>query len=95
MSDIGSERFANAARIAFAWSALRLYRGAFPGFSAKHPSVVFAFSLGTADANGLAIGEFGLLSAAGVLYARKVRAYQIINKDASMSLSGTWTIQFQ
>lgn len=55
--------------------------------------VQFAFSLAAGEANGMAILEFGLLTAAGALYARKVRA-AALNKDADISLSGTWTITF-
>lgn len=55
--------------------------------------VQFAFSLGTAENNGMAISEFGLLTAGGVLYARKTRS-AALNKDTDLSLSGTWTISF-
>ena len=54
----------------------------------------FAFQLDAGEANGLAIGEFGLFSAAGVLFARKTRLFELIHKDASVSLTGTWTIDF-
>lgn len=53
----------------------------------------FAFSLGTAEANGLAIIEFGLFTTAGTLYARKVRS-AALNKDTDISFAGTWTISF-
>jgi hypothetical protein len=55
-------------------------------------SVQFAFSLATTENNGMAILEFGLLSATA-LYARKVRS-TALNKASDLSLSGTWTIQF-
>lgn len=55
--------------------------------------VQFAFSLGSGEANGKAIMEFGLLTAGGTLYARRVRA-SALNKDSDISLSGTWTITF-
>ncbi len=55
--------------------------------------VRFTFSLSSLEANGMAIMEFGLLTAAGVLYARRVRA-AALNKDADISISGTWTITF-
>jgi len=55
--------------------------------------VAFAFSLGSAEANGMAIGEFGLFTGGGALYARKVRS-AALNKDTDISLSGTWTITF-
>jgi hypothetical protein len=37
--------------------------------------------------------EFGLLTGAGTLYARKVRS-AALNKAADITLSGTWTISF-
>lgn len=55
--------------------------------------VTFAFSLGYSEANGLAIGEFGLLTGGSALYARKVRSAALV-KDTDISLSGTWTIIF-
>lgn len=55
--------------------------------------VRFAFSLGSGEANGLAILEFGLLTADGLLYARKVRSVAL-NKASDISFSGTWTITF-
>lgn len=57
-------------------------------------SVQFAFTLLSNEANGLAISEFGLLTANNVLYARKVRSAGPIYKDSETSLSGTWTIQY-
>ena len=56
--------------------------------------VRFAFRLDASEANGMAIGEFGLLSAAGLLFARKTRRFATIPKDASTALAGTWTIEF-
>jgi hypothetical protein len=55
--------------------------------------VAFAFSLGSTQANGTAIFEFGLLTAAGTLFARKVRSAAFA-KDTDFSLSGVWTLQF-
>jgi hypothetical protein len=55
--------------------------------------VQFAFSLGTGEANPLAIMEFGLFTAGGVLYARKVRS-AALNKETDLSFSGTWLITF-
>ncbi len=54
----------------------------------------FAFSLPGGEANGLLIGEFGLLTPGGVLFARKTRTYAAIPKDLNLSLVGTWTITF-
>lgn len=55
--------------------------------------VRFAFSLGTGEANGMAISEFGLLTAGSMLYARKVRSAPL-NKDSDLSFAGTWTINY-
>jgi len=56
-------------------------------------SVTFAFSLGSGEANGMAIGEFGLLTPTGVLFARKTRSAALA-KDTDLSLSGSWTLTF-
>lgn len=53
-------------------------------------SVKFAFLLGTGDANGMSITEFGLMCTDNTLFARKVRS--AIAKTSSISLSGTWEI---
>lgn len=55
--------------------------------------VRFAFSLGTGDANGMPIMEFGLFTAGGTLYARRVRS-SALNKESDITVSGTWTISF-
>lgn len=55
--------------------------------------VRFAFSLDTTEANGKAILEFGLLTAASVLYARKVRA-SALAKESDIAFVGAWTITF-
>lgn len=55
--------------------------------------VSFNFSLGSAEANGKAIMEFGLFSAGDVLFARRVRA-TALNKDTDISLAGSWVITF-
>ena len=52
----------------------------------------FNWNLTTADANGLALTEFGLRCADGTLFSRKQRAP--INKANDIALSGTWTILF-
>lgn len=59
-------------------------------FSGK---VSFAFDLGGGEANGLAILEFGLLTASSILVARRVRPLPL-NKTVALSLTGAWTIQF-
>jgi hypothetical protein len=55
--------------------------------------VTWPFGLAAASANGLAISEFGLLTTAGVLCARKNRATPIY-KSAAIVLAGSWSIQF-
>ena len=54
--------------------------------------VQFAFTVGTGDANGLTIAEWGLLCADDTLFARRTRA--AIEQDAAMTITGTWTIAF-
>lgn len=54
-------------------------------------SVQFNFSLGTTEAVGLSIQEFGLLTSSGLLHARKVRGGPLL-KDIDISLTGTWTL---
>lgn len=54
--------------------------------------VSFAFSVGTAEANGKDIAEFGLMLSDGTYYARKVRG--VIEKESDMSFTGTWTLIF-
>lgn len=56
-------------------------------------SVQFAFTLGTSEANGMSIMEFGLFTAGDVLFARKTRTGAIV-KDSDLSISGTWQITF-
>lgn len=55
--------------------------------------VRFNFSIGTGDANGLSIMEFGLITADGTLVARRVRG-SAIPKDNTISFTGSWTITF-
>lgn len=55
--------------------------------------VRFPFTLGTSEANGMAILEFGLYSADSTLFSRRTRG-TAINKDNTISLTGTWTISF-
>ncbi len=55
-------------------------------------SVLFGYTLALSEANGLAIAEFGLLSADGTLFARKTRA--VINKTSDIQFTGTWKIIF-
>jgi len=45
------------------------------------------------EANGLAIMEFGLLTAGDVLYSRRIRE-KPLNKEADISLKGQWTLIF-
>jgi hypothetical protein len=55
--------------------------------------VQFNWSLSLIEGNGLAIMEFGLYTANGRLFARRVRTSPI-NKEADISLEGIWTIIF-
>lgn len=55
--------------------------------------VRFNFLIGTGDANGLNIMEFGLITADGTLVARRVRG-TAIPKDSSISFTGSWTVTF-
>lgn len=55
--------------------------------------VQFNFSLGAAEDNGAAILEFGLLTASGILYARKTRS-SALNKASDISLTGSWIISY-
>jgi hypothetical protein len=55
--------------------------------------VTFEWSLSTAEANGKAIREFGLVTADNALFARRVRTTPI-NKEPDISLEGSWTIIF-
>lgn len=55
--------------------------------------VRFTFSLTEGEANGLAIRELGLLTANGLLYARKVRAAALV-KTSDIAINGAWTIFF-
>lgn len=56
--------------------------------------VRFSFVLTEAEANGLSIREFGLISADGTLYARRTRGGKVIDKDSDLSIEGQWTIFF-
>lgn len=54
-------------------------------------SVGYDFSLETTENNGAEIREFGLFTAGGALFARKVRS-GVINKTSDIRLEGTWYI---
>jgi len=54
---------------------------------------IFEWKLTTAEANGLAIMEFGLLTSDKMLFARRTRI-EPIHKDSDISLEGQWTIIF-
>ena len=45
------------------------------------------------EANGLAILEFGLITANGVLYSRRIRENPL-HKESDISLEGQWTLIF-
>ena len=63
-----------------------------PAYPASN-QVSFGFALGTTEANGIAIAEFGLLTTGGVLYARKTRA-QPLWKAIDITIAGSWIITF-
>ncbi|SHN42220.1 hypothetical protein [Chitinophaga sp. CF418] len=54
-------------------------------------SVQFNFDILNSEGNGITIRELGLLNAANVLCARKVRAGEIV-KTSAIRLVGSWTI---
>jgi len=57
--------------------------------------VRFNWTLTTAEANGKAILEFGLLCADNTLFSRRVReSGKPIHKESDISLEGSWTIIF-
>lgn len=55
-------------------------------------SVKFDWTLGSSEANGMNLVEFGLLCEDTTLFARKVRA--LIVKNSDIILNGNWTISF-
>jgi len=55
--------------------------------------VRFDWILGVTENNGMAIREFGLLTADERLFARKTRTNPI-NKESDISIEGNWTIIF-
>jgi hypothetical protein len=65
--------------------------------SATYPilgQVKFTFQIGSAEANGLDIQEFGLLdSTDAVLFARRIKPIGV--KTVDMTIDGEWTIKFQ
>jgi hypothetical protein len=64
------------------------------GFEYPEPGQVqFNWSLTVSEGNGMAIMEFGLLTADGKLFSRRNRA-KPINKELDISLEGSWTIIF-
>ena len=59
------------------------------------PNVRFDFVIGQGDANGLGIREFGLFSADGTMFARRVRSGgKPIEKDTDLTIEGYWIIRF-
>jgi hypothetical protein len=64
------------------------------GYSFPESGMVrFDWQLGLTENNGMAIREFGLLTADGQLFARKTRTNPI-NKESDISVEGSWTIKF-
>jgi hypothetical protein len=57
--------------------------------------VRFNWNLSTAEANGMAILEFGLICEDLTLFSRRIReSGKPINKESDISLEGDWTIIF-
>jgi len=63
--------------------------------------VQFDWSLGTSEANGIAIMEFGLVTGDGTLFSRRIREDENgnpinkpINKESDISIIGQWIIIF-
>jgi len=63
--------------------------------------VQFNWSLGTSEANGMSIIEFGLMSEDGTLFSRRIREDENgnpinkpINKESDISIIGQWIIIF-
>jgi len=63
--------------------------------------VQFDWSLGTAEANGLSILEFGLMCEDGTLFSRRIREDELgnpinkpINKESDISIIGQWILIF-
>lgn len=57
------------------------------------PDITFNFDLLSGEANGMTIQEFGLMTNTAVLFARKTGIS--INKTASVTIAGAWTISLQ
>lgn len=58
----------------------------------KNGTVRFNFTIGYKDANYMPIREFGLITADGRLFSRKVR--ESLEKTEDMTISGMWDINF-
>jgi hypothetical protein len=54
--------------------------------------VKFTWSLGTTEANGMSVREFGLICSDNTIFSRKTRGQ--IEKASDISLDGSWTIIF-
>ena len=59
----------------------------------RNSEVKFDFKIDQNTANGLAIREFGLFTADGLMFSHRVRA-GCIDKDSEVEIYGDWTIQF-
>ena len=54
-------------------------------------SVKFNFCVGTGQANGLNVREFGLFFADGTMFSRRVRQ-SVIGKESDIEITGYWEI---
>ena len=64
--------------------------------SVTYPSsnqVSFQFGVTESEAIGMVIQEFGLLTTAGLLFARKIKT-KALTKTDSISFSGSWIVKF-
>jgi len=59
----------------------------------ENGKVQFNWELLTSENNGMAILEFGLLTADGHLFARRIRANPL-HKASDISIEGNWTLIF-
>lgn len=58
----------------------------------SNTSVKFDWTIALVDANGKAIGEYGLICQDSTLFARKTRG--TVQKESDVLIEGSWTILF-
>ena len=75
-------------------SDTRLTNGVLVGIesvSYEGTSVRFNFCIGTGQANGLSIREFGLFFADGTMFSHRIRQ-SVIGKESDIEITGYWEI---